>query len=131
MVACAPSGGLGHVDAMATERKTVEFILEQLTGAGEIAARSMFGEYGLYCDGKMIGIIGDDQLYIKPTRSGRAFAPELAEAAPYPQAKPYQLVEADRWDDQDWMQELTRITTSELAPPRPRTGKKSAGARGT
>ena len=34
----------------------------------------MFGEYGVYVDGKMIGLICDDQLYVKPTASGRLHA---------------------------------------------------------
>ncbi len=44
---------------MPTDRKTVDYIVDQIAGAGSVAAKPMFGEYGLYCDGKMIAIIGD------------------------------------------------------------------------
>ena len=26
----------------------------------------MFGDYGIYCDGKLFGLISDGRLYIKP-----------------------------------------------------------------
>lgn len=51
---------------MATQRRTVDFLLEQVTGAGAVTAKPMFGEYGVYVDGKMIGSVCDDQLFVKP-----------------------------------------------------------------
>ncbi len=57
----------------------------------------MFGEYGVYVDGKMIGLICDDQLYVKPTPSGRRHAEPVTDAPPYTGAKPHLLIEADRW----------------------------------
>ena len=52
---------------MATDRKTVDYIVDQMSKAGAVSARPMFGEYGVYCDGKMVAIIGDGRLFIKPT----------------------------------------------------------------
>ena len=52
---------------MATDRRTVDYIVDQIAGAGSVTANAMFGEYGLYCDGKIIAIIGDERLFIKPT----------------------------------------------------------------
>jgi len=37
---------------MATNPKFVDFVLEQIEKAGEITAKKMFGEYGIYSDGK-------------------------------------------------------------------------------
>ena len=34
---------------MASSMSYVEFVMEQLAGAGTITCRRMFGEYGLYC----------------------------------------------------------------------------------
>lgn len=109
---------------MATDPKTVDYITNQIAGAGAVAAKPMFGEYGLYCDGKMIGIIGNDQLFIKPTSGGRTFAPECEEVPPYPGTKPCLLVDADRWDDRDWLTELARITAAELPTPKPKPAKR-------
>jgi len=33
---------------MSSKQSTVDFILEQISGAGEISAKKMFGEYALY-----------------------------------------------------------------------------------
>ena len=109
---------------MATDRKTVDYIVEQTAGAGA-TARLMFGEYGLYCDGKMIGIIADEQLFIKPTAGGRALARDVGEAPPYPGAKPCLLIDAERWEDGDWLTELVRVTAAELPAPKPKAVKKA------
>jgi TfoX/Sxy family transcriptional regulator of competence genes len=111
---------------MATDPKTVAFIVDQLTGAG-VSARPMFGEYGLYSDGRMVALICDDQLFVKPTPGGRSFAGETAEAAPYPGAKPCLLIDIDRWDDADWLTSLIRVSAAEIPPPKPKKAKTKAG----
>ena len=105
---------------MATSRKTVDYIVDQSAGAGSVAARPMFGEYGLYCDGKMVAIIGDEQLFMKPTAGGRALAEGVEEVSPYTGAKPCLLIDADRWEDRDWLTALVRITAAELPAPKPK-----------
>lgn len=109
---------------MATNRKTVDYIIDQLANAGAVAAKPMFGEYGVYCDGKMVAIVADDQLFIKPTAAGRALAPDADLAPPYPGAKPCLLIEADRWEDGDWLAELVRATAGELPAPKAKGAKK-------
>ena len=81
---------------MASDPKTVAFLVDQIANAGSVHAKPMFGEYGLYCDGKMVAMICDDQLFVKPTPSGRAFAAAIDEAPPYPGAKPCLRIDADR-----------------------------------
>lgn len=110
---------------MATQQRTVDFLLEQAVGAGAVSARPMFGEYGVYVDGKMVGSICDDRLYLKPTASGRQHAGPVAEAPPYPGAKPHLLVEADRWEDAAWLGDLLRATAAELPVPKPRKPKRA------
>lgn len=109
---------------MATDRKTVDYIVDQIAGAGSLAAKPMFGEYGLYCDGKMIAIIGDGQLFIKPTNGSRSLANGAEEVSPYPGAKPCLLIEPDRWDDREWMSGLARITAAELPTPKLKSAKR-------
>ena len=41
------------------------FVLEQLSAAGAVTARSMFGGVGLYCQGLFFALIDDDTLYLK------------------------------------------------------------------
>lgn len=111
---------------MASRQSTVDFILDQIAGAGDVAAKKMFGEYGLYCDGRMVALVCDDQLFVKPTAAGRAFAGALEEGSPYPGAKPHLLISGERWEDGEWLSELIRISAAELPPP----AKKSRSKRG-
>ena len=105
---------------MATQQRTVDYLLEQTAGAGTVSAKPMFGEYGVYVNGKMIGSICDDRLYVKPTASGRVHAEPVADAPPYPGAKVHLLIETDRWEDAEWLGELLRVTTAERPTARPR-----------
>ena len=106
---------------MASDQKFVDYIIDQITDAGEITAKKMFGEYGLYSDGKLFGLICDDKLFIKPTNTGRQFIGIPTEAPPYPGAKPSFLIE-DKVEDSEWLSELVRISVKEL--PMPKTKKK-------
>ena len=109
---------------MASDRKTVAFIVDQIAAAGDVSAKSMFGEYGLYCDGRMVAMICDDRLFVKPTPAGRAVAGDVEEAPPYPGAKPCLVIDADRWDEGDWLADLIRVSAAALPLPKPRPVRK-------
>ena len=93
-----------------------------------MTARRMFGEYGLYCDGKLVALICDDQLYVKPTEAGRACLGTAVEAPPYPGAKPSFLIPGERWEEADWLSELIRLTAAVLPAPKPKP-KREAGSK--
>ena len=97
---------------MASSLEFTRYVAEQLSGAGEITYKKMFGEYGLYCDGKLFANVSDDQLFIKITEAGRSLFPGLREAPPYPGAKEYFLIE--NVDDRDFLTALTLITCQAL-----------------
>lgn len=109
---------------MATQQYTIDFLLEQASSASGVTAKPMFGEYGVYVDGKMIGSVCDDQLFVKPTELGRAHAEPVPDVPPYPGAKPQMLIATDRWDDAEWLGELLRVTADELPTPKPREPKR-------
>ncbi|MBM4400051.1 MAG: TfoX/Sxy family protein [Candidatus Cloacimonetes bacterium] len=110
---------------MASKSETIDYLIGQIAGAGIVNARKMFGEFGVYCDEKMIALVCDDQLFIKPTAGGKAYLQEYEEGLPYPGAKPWILIPEDQWDDAIWLSELVRITAAELPPPKPKKPKKS------
>lgn len=58
---------------MASDQNFVDFVIAQIKNAGVITAKKMFGEYGIYADEKLFGLICDNKLFVKPTKSGRAF----------------------------------------------------------
>jgi TfoX/Sxy family transcriptional regulator of competence genes len=109
---------------MSSLQTTVDFILEQISAAGNVSARKVFGEFGLYCDGKIVALICNDQLFVKPTSSGRDFLGEVVEAPPYEGAKPSLLIDNNRWDDAEWMTELIRVTAQDLPAPKAKKPKK-------
>ncbi len=109
---------------MASQQKTVDFILEQIADAGDVSARKMFGEYAIYCGTKVVALVCDDQLYVKPTKSGKAYIGKVKEAPAYPGAKPSFLISGDQWEDAEWLAELIKITAKELPPPKPKSKPK-------
>jgi TfoX/Sxy family transcriptional regulator of competence genes len=109
---------------MSTDISFVEFIVDQLEDAGEITYRKMFGEYALYCNGKVVALICDEQLFVKPTDAGRAFiGDDVVEAPPYDGAKMYFLIE-DMIESREWLSELISLTYKELPEPKVKKHKR-------
>ena len=111
---------------MATRQDIVDFILEQLSEVRDVSARKMFGEYAIYSTGKVVALVCDDQLFVKPTDAGRTFIGTVTEGEPYPGAKPCLLIAGDRWEDSDWLSELIRLTAKALPTPKPKPAKAKA-----
>ena len=104
---------------MTSDASFVDYVCDQMSGAGVISSRKMFGEFAVYCDGKVVALICDDQLYVKPTAGGRALLDDPVETPPYPGAKPHFLV-TDRVDDREWLGALIAATAAELPAPKPK-----------
>lgn len=99
---------------MSSREQFVELICKRMAGAGEIRARKMFGDYGVYCDGKLFALICDNKLFIKPTDAGREFLVTPQEKQPYPGAKNYFLIEDAPDVSRALLAELVRITCAAL-----------------
>ena len=108
---------------MSSNENFVKFIVNQIENAGVITYKKMFGEYALYSDGKIVALVCDNQLFIKPTNSGRSFIGNVTEASPYPGASLRFLIE-NKFEDKDWISDLIRITAKELPVPRPKMKNK-------
>ena len=109
---------------MATSRETIDYILDQLGTLKDVHERKMFGEYALYCDGRVIGLVCDDTLFIKISEEGREFVGDAyQEGAPYPGAKPCMKIDADMLDNREWLSELIRITAHNVPLPKPKKPK--------
>ncbi len=108
---------------MASEQAFIDYVLDQIRDAGQLRYRKMFGEYALYCDDKVVALVCDNQLFIKPTVAGRTLIGSPQEAPPYPGAKPHFLID-DKLDNHAWLAHLIRLTADELPMPRPKAPKK-------
>jgi TfoX/Sxy family transcriptional regulator of competence genes len=116
---------------MASDREFVTFVCEQLRGGGEISSRRMFGEAAVYLDGKVVGLVCDNQLFLKVTEPGRAKIGSPVEAPPFPGASNWFLM--TDLDDPEFLADLVRVTAEALPAPKIKTKKtrrskpKSAG----
>jgi TfoX/Sxy family transcriptional regulator of competence genes len=113
---------------MASDRQFVDYVCDQASAAGRIECRRMFGEYALYCEGKVVGLVCDNRLFVRPTAAGRAMIARPVEAAPYPGAKPQFLIE-EQLEDGQWLSALLRITEKEVPLPKPKARRSAADKR--
>ena len=102
---------------MASTREFIEYVCEQVRDAGDISFRKMFGEYALYCDGKTVALVCDDQVFVKKIDAAAAILGAHAEEGfPYEGAKPHFLVTDP--DDRQLMTRLIREICDALPPPK-------------
>lgn len=107
---------------MATRADTIDHLLDLLSDL-PLTCRKMFGEYALYLDGKVVALVCDDQLFLKPTAGALAALPGCAMGPPYPGAKDHLLV-TDALDDPDRVTAGLRAIAADLPPPKPKKPKK-------
>lgn len=108
---------------MASDRAFIDKVVEDFLPL-EVRAKAMFGEYGLYHQGKMFGVVCDNTLFIKETVPGAALASRIAKASPHPGAKPAFKVSAAKLGDRDWLIALVRATSDALPTPKPGTTRR-------
>jgi len=101
---------------VSSDREFVTSVCEQLRGAGEISSRRMFGEAAVYFQDKVVGLICDNQLFVKATEPGRAKIGVPIEAPPFPGASNWFLM-ADL-DDPEFLADLVRATADALPVPK-------------
>lgn len=101
---------------MASSKKYLAFILDQLSEIPEISYRSMMGEYILYYRGKVIGGIYDNRFLIKLTKSATALLAEASLEIPYEGDKKMLLV--DQLDDKALLSRLLQAMYEELPAPK-------------
>ena len=101
-----------------------DFVLEQLTAAGRVTTRAMFGGVGLYLDGLFFALIDDDTLYFKTDDSNRARYEEAGSRPFCPSSRPgesmaYWQVPAEALEDADelaiWAREAMGVALAKRA----------------
>lgn len=107
---------------MASTVDYTEFIVSQLQDAGVITYKKLFGEYGLWRQGKFFGTVEDNQFYVKATRAGEALLPDAVPVAPHGGEPGMYLVE--ELEDREFLARLVLETCAELPEPKPRKPRK-------
>lgn len=101
---------------MPSSKEYLDFIMDQLSEAGDVTYRAMMGEYVVYYRGKVIGGIYDDRFLIKPVESAAVLLPDAVREQPYKGAK--EMIAVDELDNRKFLTELLRAMYDELPEPK-------------
>jgi DNA transformation protein and related proteins len=93
-----------------------EFLSEQLAPLGRVTMRRMFGKTGVFCDGRMFGMVTDNTLYFRVDDQNRAAFAEAASSPPLNYKKKGEMIDLSFWraperlfDEPDELLEWARI----------------------
>lgn len=106
---------------MATEASFARFIQDQLEDLGDVVIKKMFGEYGVFLEGKMVALLADNVFYLKPTSEVEVLLKEIMKAPPYNGAKDYFVIE--QIEDKEYLCDLVRTNANVLPLPKPKKPK--------
>lgn len=103
---------------MATKRETVDAVLGLLSPL-DVRARAMFGEYGVYCDDKFIGMVCDDVFFLKPVVADPRLD-DVVMAPAYPGSKDYCRFDVDELCARPWLRDVVQATADALPERKPK-----------
>ena len=99
-----------------------EYVREALSAAGDIVIKSMMGGYLVYLNGKLIGDICDNELFLKRTPTSDRMLAESELRFPYEGSKTLMYV-FDSFDDKALILELLNGMYAELPDKKPKKAK--------
>jgi TfoX/Sxy family transcriptional regulator of competence genes len=99
-----------------------EFVREIFSAAGDIVIRSMMGGYLIYFNGKLIGDICDNELFLKRTPTSDKLLADSELRYPYEGSKTL-MYAFDRFEDMDLITELLKGMYAELPEKKPKKAK--------
>ncbi|WP_431298014.1 TfoX/Sxy family protein [Tabrizicola sp. BL-A-41-H6] len=103
---------------MPTSAATIDHFFDTLSPLA-LTARRMFGEYAVYLNGKVVGFVCDDQLFLKITPCSSALLPDASHQPCYPGSKDYLLV-SEALDDPDRVMAALRTLAEDVPSPKPK-----------
>ena len=99
-----------------------EYVRERLSAAGDIVIRAMMGGYLVYFNGKLIGDICDNELFLKRTPTSDRLLADSELRYPYEESNTLMHV-FDRFEDTDLIVELLEGMYLELPEKKPKKAK--------
>ena len=110
---------------MSTRPGTTEFILEKLRDYDRFSVLKMFGEYALYADGKVVGLICDDILFVKILPASIELESQCEKGIPYHNAKPWYIVEEGELTKIESLREILFALAASIPAKKKKIKKKS------
>ena len=99
-----------------------EYVRDALSAADDIVIKSMMGGYLVYLNGKLIGDICDNELFLKRTPTSDRMLAESELRYPYEGSKTLMHV-FDSFDDKALILELLNGMYAELSDKKPKKAK--------
>ncbi len=110
---------------MPTSKNFVTYIEDALAHVRTIRTRPMFGEYALYCNDVVVGLICDETLFIKVTPGTAAlFDEHTAIVPPYPGGKGAFVVTEDVLEDKGRIERIIVACSQDIPPKKPKSKPK-------
>ena len=101
-----------------------EYVRECFSTAGDIVIKSMMGGYLVYFNGKLIGDICANELFLKRTPTSDRLLEDSELRYPYEESKTLMHV-FDRYEDTDLIHELLEGMYTELPEKKTKKSKKA------
>lgn len=99
-----------------------EYVRECFSAVGDISIKSMMGGYLVYLNGKLIGDICDNELFLKRTLTSDRLLADSELSYPYEGSKTLMHV-FDRFEDTDLISELLEGMYAELPEKKTKKAK--------
>jgi TfoX/Sxy family transcriptional regulator of competence genes len=105
---------------MATSVDYIEYVCEQVRGAGDIRYKKMFGDYMVYVDDKPVLLVCDDTVFVKILPCLDALMADAERGYPYDGAKEHYVLDID---NAGLAREVVAVLLPVTAVPKPRRKK--------
>jgi len=122
-----------------SDKDFVAYLHELLAPAGKVSARAMFGGWGVYVDGTIIGIVVDGRLYLKadaltePAFAATGNAPFVYDSPKGPMPMSYWSVPEEALDSPEamapWAKRAIEAAGRKAAAKKPPASKAGAASR--
>ncbi|MBQ2372934.1 MAG: hypothetical protein II289_07155 [Bacteroidales bacterium] len=110
---------------MATSREYALFVENLFRGVDGFSMKRMFGEYGIYLQGRVLGFLCDEQILLQDTPTARKLLPDAERKELFPGSKLF-IIFSDE-GNHHLLQSVALAMWEELPVPKPRKGRKGAG----
>ena len=110
---------------MATSREYALFVENLFRGMDGFSMKRMFGEYGIYLQGRVLGFLCDEQILLLDTPTARKLLPDAERKELFPGSKLF-IIFSDE-GNHHLLQSVAQAMWEELPVPKPRKGRKGSG----
>ncbi len=107
---------------MSTSKEFIEYILDQIHDP-KATVRAMFGEYALYYDKKVVGLVCNDTVYIKVTSGTEQLLKENERGPAYPGARNTFILNESQIEENGVLRDMLQIVSNDLPQPKPKKQK--------